>query len=262
MTRIAILFLSLFSLVNALAQTSSPLGLPTSITDLYVPGSLIEVIPRKDNESSLVIRIIETKTAAVGHRYDLEVYGLDPGTHQLSDFLRYADSKAPLSGLDHTVTVTTRHPLDTLPNPEELEHIPPPKLGGYRTLIIALGILWLLVLLALIFYRKKQADEVASTIPPPTLHEKLNLLVTAASRGDLSDHERSELERLIIGHWKKEIPDLAQVPPARALAQLRQHPEASPLVLKLEEWLHAPNPSLSHTDIAPLLAHYRIPSNQ
>ena len=82
MTRPAILFL--FSLVSAFAQTSSPLGLPATITDLYIPGSLVEVIPRKDNESSLVIRIIETKPAAEGHRYDLEVYGLDPGPHQLT----------------------------------------------------------------------------------------------------------------------------------------------------------------------------------
>lgn len=245
--------LLIIATLSAFAQSSSPLGLPASVTDLYIPGSKVEVIPRKNNESSLVIRILETKPAADGFRYNLEVYGLDPGTHKIADFLRYADNKATISNLPATFEVTTQHPLDTLPKPNDPEPVPPKKLGGYKSLIITLGVLWLVIFLLIIFYRKKQVADVITENPPPTLHEKLHVLVTSAASGDLTDLERAKLERLVLGHWKQKIPELKNLPPAKALVELRTHPEASPLILKLEEWLHAPNPTFSQSDISALL---------
>lgn len=249
-------FLFIVTLLSQ-GQTSAPLGLPTPITDLYIPGSEIEVIPRKNNESSLVIRILEIKPAADGFRYDLEAYALDPGTHPIATFLRYTDTKAPVENLAATFQVTIIHPLDSLPKPSDPEPVPPHKLGGYQTLIIVLGTIWLLIFLAIVFYRKKQVADFLSEYPPPTLHEKLQVLVANASSDDLTDTERANLERLILGHWKQKLPQIQNLPPARALVELRSHPEASPLILKLEEWLHAPNPNLSQTDISPLLAPYR-----
>ena len=237
-------------------QTKAPLGFPETIEDLYIPGSEVEVIPRTNNESSLVIRVLKTKPAADGFRYDLEIYALDPGTHQIADFLRYVDNRAPVNNLDATFEVTTIHPLDTLPKPSDPEPVDPKKLGGYKTLIIVLGILWALVFLAIIFYRKKQVADFVAENPPPSLHEKLQVLVSTASRGDLTDHEQANLERLILGHWKKKIPEIGSLSPARALVELRNHPEASPLVLKLEEWLHAPGKTLSREEILPLLTPY------
>lgn len=258
MIRFLIIFLLTFKshCSDLPVQSSAPLGLPTPINDLYIPGSKVEVIPRKNNESSLVIRILEIKPAADGFRYDLEAYALDPGTHNLSDFLRYADTKAPIENLDATFQVTTIHPLDSLPKPSDPKPVPPKKLGGYKTLIIVLGIIWLLILLAIIFYRKKKLTNSSTQAPPPTLHEKLQALVTSASEGNLTDTERAKLELLILGHWKQKLPEIGNLPPAKALVQLRSHPEASPLILKLEEWLHAPSSSTSHQEIIPLLAPY------
>ncbi len=258
MTRL-LLILLLISQTYASNPTfarEAPLGLPTRF-EYYVPGSKIEVTPRKNSDSSLVIRIIQIKPADDGHRYDLEVYGLDPGTHHLTDFLRYADTKSPLPALPGTFKVTTQHPLDTLPKPAELEAVPPHKLGGYQTLITLLGILWFIILLAIIFYRKTKNTATLPDTPPPTLHQKLQDLVSQASHGNLPDTERAKLERLIIGHWTQKLPELQNLPPARALVELRTHPEASPLILKLEHWLHAPNTSLSHQEIIPLLSPYK-----
>ena len=78
---------------------------------------------------------------------------------------------------------------------------------------------------------------------PQPFKKKLHALVSRAATGDLPDGERARLERLILGHWKGKIPALESLAPAEALVKLRGHPEASPLILKLEEWLHAPNPS-------------------
>jgi hypothetical protein len=237
-------------------QSSSPLGLPTTITDLYIPGAKVEPIPQKNREGSLVIRLLEIKPAADGFRYDLEVYGLDPGTHQLSDYLHYTNGDA-LPAFDSQIEITTRHPLDSLPPPEALRPNDPDRLGGYRLLIIILGILWLLGFLIILLYRKKLPPPPAPPTPELTLHEKLNRLVSSASKGDLPDNDRAQLERLIIGHWKQKLPNLQNLSPAKALIQLRTHPDASPLILKLEQWLHAPNPELTHKDILPLLDPYQ-----
>ena len=254
---ITFLLIPISDLKSQISNLEAPLGLPTALEDLYIPGSKVEVIPRTNNESSLVIRILNVKPAADGFRYDLEIYALDPGTHRIADFLRYADDRTPIKNVDATFEVTTIHSLDSLPMPSSPEPVAPKKLGGYKTLIIVLGILWAIILLVIIFYRKKQTADFIAENPPPTLHEKLQVLVAHASQGDLTDYEQANLERLIIGHWKEKLPEIGSLPPARALVELRNHPDASPLVLKLEEWLHAPNPNLSLEEILPLLAPYQ-----
>ena len=263
MIKSLILIALLFQFSDLKAQISNfkaPLGFPEKIEDLYIPGSKVEVIPRTNNESSLVIRLLKVKPAADGFRYDLEIYALDPGTHRIADFLRYADTRASVENLEATFEVTTIHPLDTLPKPSDPEPVEPGKLGGYKTLIIVLGILWVLIFLVILFYRKKQVADFVAENPPPTLHEKLQVLVSSASQGELTDHEQANLERLILGHWKKKIPEIGSLTPARALVELRKHPEASPLILKLEEWLHSPNQDLSRNEILPLLKPYQSKS--
>lgn len=253
--RILALLLVLLSGEFSLAQqqeTESPLGFPTTITDLYIPGSKVEPIPRKDSEASLVIRILEVKPASDGFRYDLEVYGLDPGTHRISDYLQRIDA-TPLEPVEHSLQITTTHPLDSLPEPESLKLVDPEKLGGYRLLSIVLGVLWLGVFLFILFYKKRGPKEAEPPPAPLTLHEKLQGLVTKASDGNLSEDQKAQLERLIVGHWKQKVPELQELPTSQALRKLRSHPEASPLLLKLEEWLHAPKGTASQTDINTLL---------
>ncbi len=241
--------------VLSMAQTppvETPLGFPVTLTDIYIPGAEAEPIPRKDNASSLVIRVLAIKPAADGHRYDLEVYGLDAGIHALADYLQYMGGE-PVQGLETTLRVTTKHALDELPQPQELTLVSPKKLGGYRMVSIALGVLWFAGLLAILFYKKRGPAAEAASERPLTLHEKLHALVTRAAEGALSEDEKAQLERLIVGHWKREIPDLDADSPAKALRELRQHPEASPLIMKLEEWLHAPNASTNQEEIQRLL---------
>ena len=113
-----------------------------------------------------------------------------------------------------------------------------------------------MIFLAIIFYRKKPITDFVLERPLPTLHEKLQELVSAASLGELNDQQQATLERLILGHWKDQIPEIASLTPARALVELRSHPEASPLILKIEEWLHAPNKKLSREEFLSLLTPY------
>ncbi|MGB0991430.1 MAG: hypothetical protein ACPG32_03065 [Akkermansiaceae bacterium] len=240
---------------------TASLGQPFELNDIYIKGGKVEAIPRKDRESSLVVRVLEVKSAEGGFRYDLEVYGLDPGEYMLRDFLRFKSTQKEVVELDAEVEIVSMHPLDVLPKPETIPHVPPEKMGGYKTLLIAACVVWFVILLLIFFYRKPKPDEVEEKLPP-TLHEKLTGLITAASQGDLGDRDRAQLERLIIGHWKQKLPELAEASPDKALAKLRVHDEASPLILKIEQWLHAPNPSVSQQEIQQLLEPYRQPQRE
>ncbi len=238
-------------------ELESSLGLPIVLNDFYIAGSKAEPIPRIDSESSLVIRVLEVKPAADGFRYDLEIYGLDPGSYRLSDYFRYVGSNESLPQLSQQITIVTEHDLEGIPKPKELANVPPENVGGYRVLLTVCLVIWGVVFLLILFWRKKKVQSEEFLQPPPTLHEKLGNLVRAAAHGDLSDSDRSQLERLILGHWKQKLPEIENLPASEALVTLRSHPEASPLLLKLEYWLHAPNPSIDQQSINNLLDSFR-----
>ncbi len=238
------------------AQHTSPLGLPLKIENLQIDGPLIEPIPRKNREASLVVRVLSSSPNDKGHKYTLEVYGLDPGNHKISEYLRRTSGEPIPVLLEDTLNVSVINSLDAIPEPTNLQHTPPEKIGGYRLLMTSLGTVWIAVLFVFIFYKKKQqAPKPEPT--PPTLHDKLTKLVKSAAQGELSDENRATLERLIIGHWQKELPEINELPAPQALTKLREHPNASPLLLKLEQWLHAPKKSISQEEIAPLLQPFK-----
>jgi hypothetical protein len=65
----------------------------------------------------------------------------------------------------------------------------------------------------------------------------------------------AELERALVVCWRRRL-GLTETAPAEALAKLRQHPDASPLMTQLEIWLHRP-PGGEAVDINALLKHYQ-----
>ena len=117
--------------------------------------------------------------------------------------------------------------------------------------------LWMAGLVAILLWRKKAVNAAgpdADATPP--LSERLRPLVGAAATGALSTDDRAKLERLVIGHWRERRPDIAAMAPAEAMMKLRSDADASPLVLALERWLHAPTSATSQSDIEKLLAPY------
>jgi hypothetical protein len=224
------------------------------IREVYIPGGAVKPKPRRDNRPPLSVRLLQAKPAADGGRYDFEIQGLDPGTYDLADFLEAPDGTViPSIPLEITAGLT--------PGPVRPHRIPAgdlPELGGYRQTMTVIAILWAVGLAAIIFWRRKKsgdADDV--TEAAPSLSDRLRPLVARASVGDLSAGDRARLERLVIGHWRERRPDIAALTPAEAMVQLRADPEASPLVLALERWLHAREANTSEADLASLLAPYQ-----
>jgi hypothetical protein len=242
------------------AQTTPPttrVGLPITLVDLYISGGEARPKPRPDHKAPLVLRLLAVKPAADGHRYDMEVYGLESGSYNLTDFLEPVDSTKPPHFTDPVpLTVTTALPPG-LPKPAELTTNPPSRIGGYRSALWILGSLWVLVLAALLFWKKRGAQASEADAPPPSLSERLHALITMASHGELDAGQQATLERLILGHWHQRLPELASLPPAQALSRLRHHDEAGPLLRQLEQWLHAKDSDIDDDQIDALLAPYR-----
>ena len=96
----------------------------------------------------------------------------------------------------------------------------------------------------------------AQAIRPVTLADRLRPLVDAALAGTLSEGQHAELERLLIGYWRKRL-KLEHMSPAEAIRVMRQHEEAGALLRNLEEWLHKPGAKAEAAEIAALLRPYQ-----
>lgn len=234
---------------------SQRVGLPLILSDQYLPGPELEPLPRRSREPSLVVRILETKPAQDGFRYTFEVQGLDAGTHNLGDYLREANSEKGASDHQVPVLITTALPPG-LVQPTELAPQPVPRIGGYRALLWILGIVWLAGLCALIFSGKRTTPSTKDPTPLLSIADRLKPLLLRASQASLSTEEQAQIERLILSHWRERIAEVANHPPAEALRLLRSHPEAAPVLLQVERWLHAPNPQFTSAELNDLLAPY------
>lgn len=232
------------------------IGLPLTLTEIYIPGGEVKAKPRRDREPPLVVRILEVKPAKDGSRYDFEVQGLEAGRYNLADYLEPADGSQGTKLPEIPLEITSALPAG-LSYPGKIERGELPKLGGYRTTMTMLGGVWLAGLGAILLWKKKKPLGLeAGSTPPPSLAERLRPLVGQASKGNLSPDDRAKLERLVIGHWRGRLPEVAALTPAEAMVKLRTDPEASPLILALERWLHAPASATSQAEIEQLLAPY------
>ncbi len=126
------------------------------------------------------------------------------------------------------------------------------------------GLAWFAGFVAIMLAgRRKRALAEAAAARPSTLADRLRPLVDAAMAGTLGEGQKAELERLLIGYWRRRL-GLERAEPARVMAVLRQHEEAGPLLGRLEDWLHRPpGEAAGPVNVAALLEPYRsIPAEE
>lgn len=244
------------------AQVVSP-GMRGVLTDLVLPGSELEAKPRDTHEAPIVLRVLAARPHGTDFRYDLEWYGLEPGPHDLRDFLQRVDGSAMTGVPAIPVTVTdilAARAKDPARRDEEFIHpIAPgalPSLGGYTALLWAGGIAWGIGVLALLLLRRRAASAAAGPEAPATFADRLRPLVQQAMAGTLPSPEQARLERMLVAFWRAKL-DLAGVPAAEALTRLRAHDDAGALLRQLEAWLHMPPGRRTVVAVATLLAPYR-----
>jgi hypothetical protein len=221
------------------------------IQDLVLPAPELEVVPV--NAASPIVPHRPKNPHGTAFRYDLEYTGLDPGEYDLSKWLQ------PLAGASAVLSPIPVKIRSLLPAGQVLPHPPVPArapvLGGYRAFLLVAGILWIVGLIAILRIGRKRALAAAESARPRTLAERLRPLVEHAIAGRLSRVERARLELSLVAYWRKRL-GLDALEPRAALAQLREHADAGPLLRSLEDWLHAPVPA-HEVDLAVLLAPYR-----
>jgi hypothetical protein len=238
-----------------IAIPPSTVGLPVELTDVVLPGAELGPVPL-DDQTPVVIRVDAVYPHGTDHRYDLVISALEPGTFDLRDYLRRKDGTAvdDLPPLKFTV--------QTLLPPGQVEpHRPAaarlPWLGGYRIFIAVTGVLWVAVMGWLMWPRRRSAaasNEGDGTVPQ-SFADRLRPLVSKARDGQAGAVELAELERAVVEYWRRRI-GLTDVPPADVISRLRNHPEAAPLLLQLEEWLHRPDTNGRDINVNALLAPY------
>lgn len=236
------------------SKRESTVGIPARITDLVLPGGELEVLPQ-DAKTAVVLRITRVEPHGTDHRYDIEWTGLDPGRHDLRAFLRRKDGTDTSNLPEIAVDVrSVLGPGQVKPN-HPPEHAAP-RFGGYRGLMIGLGIAWALGLVAILFlFRKKRVEEHATRARPRTLAERLRPLVESAMAGTLDRAERAQLELGLVAYWRRRL-GLDAERPDEAIAALRRHAEAGPLLNALDAWLYKPAGG-ERVDLAALLAPYK-----
>ncbi|MCB1096954.1 MAG: hypothetical protein KDN22_15370 [Verrucomicrobiae bacterium] len=233
---------------------SPTVGIAGRIEQIVLPGTELIARPIEDDSSPVVLRIDAVFPHGTANRYDLEFYGLEPGKFDLRDYLLRKDGSGTSDLPEIPVEIRgILGPGQKQPNPLPLTALP--VLGGYRALLAAAAILWLVGLLALIFIRpKKQQPQDDEGKQKLSLAERLRPIVERAQTGELSKNEQAELERLLIGYWRERL-NLEGQSMTDALATLRQHDEAGALLGALEEWLHSPNHG-EGIDVSTLLKPY------
>ena len=246
-------------------QRTAKVGARARIEQRVLPGPELAARPISDTtKDPIVLRVLATWPHGVAddgtemHRYDLEWVGLQPGEFDLASWL-VLKSGGDVAGLPSIgVTVESVLGWDDI-EPNEPPDGALPALGGYRSLLFGLGLLWALFGVAafvLIARRRGDSgDQAGDAARPRSLADRLRPRVEAALRGELGGSERAELERLLLGHWRQRL-GLSDVPAAAALAALRAHPEAGALLRALEQWLHSPE-GAADADVEALLRPYR-----
>jgi hypothetical protein len=242
--------------LRADAARRTTVGMPDRVEQLILPGPELEAKPREDRKTPIVVRVVEVYPHGSAFRYDLVYYGLEPGTFDLRDFLRRKDGSST-AGLP-AIPVTIRPVLPPgQVEPNRLEPRPTRGSGGYRLVLLGIAVAWVAGLAAILVVgrRRRRVEAVDGAGRPESLADRLRPLVEEARAGTLGPDRRAELERLLIGYWRRRL-GLERADPAEAIARLRRHDEAGPLLGQLDAWLHRPGPA-DAVDVAALLKPYQ-----
>ncbi|MEM1442057.1 MAG: hypothetical protein AAGF67_06915 [Verrucomicrobiota bacterium] len=241
------------------AETETPtlsVGMSGTLESVVLPGPALEAVPLTDPKTALVLRIVNRYPHGDSFRYDFEFYGLEPGPYDLIDYLQPEGEAEPVDLPALLIEVKSTLPEEQI-LPNALEATSPPKLGGYRMALLIGGILWLLVMAWILFWKKsRNTEEEVSVEKPLSTADRLQPLLASAMTGTIEDEDRALLERLLLDHWRKKL-ELDPADPLEGMKAIRDHDEAGILVRRMEDWLHRPDQSFSDDDITELLKPYQ-----
>ncbi len=254
---VALLSCAILLTVTAFAGETreAKIGLPVLFSEVVVEGSELEGLPI-DPKAPFHARVVAVRPHGSAFRYDIECVALESGEYDARLGLRRKDGSKPPDA--PVLAFVARSNLEAgLVRPHTPGEGRVPALGGYRTWLFVAACVWCVGLAWLLLSgrRKRRAQAGSGPARPPTLVERLTLLVERARDGKLGDSERTELEMALVAYWRRRL-NLEDGHASELLPLLRAHPDAGPLLRGLEQWLHAPGGAHA-VDVPALLAPYR-----
>jgi hypothetical protein len=228
--------------------------MPARIEQLVLPGTELEVRPLDDRRAPVIVRMLASYPHGTAWRYDLEYYGLDPGTFDLKDFLRRKNGSDAADLPAIPVIIETILPPGQI-KPHAPEIASERGTFSYRTAIWLAAGVWLLGFVAILFAGRHRRHHDEDATKPVTLADHLRPLVVKATSGELSNSELADLERSLLAYWRRRL-GYDHCKPNEASALLQANADAGPLLLQLEAWLHRPA-ATPDVDVSSLLQPYQ-----
>ena len=240
-------------------KTSVAVGMVGKVDQILIPGGELEAVATTDPLAKIVVRVADTFRHGDAFRYNLEFTGLEPGRYDLTKSLKRKNPEESATNIAPIeVEVTSSLPPGKL-EPSKPNMLAIPEWMRYWTKLDILVVIWIIGL-ALLWGKAKATGQasVKVEITKPTIGDTLKPLVKAACDGTIEPHQRAELESLLINYWTTRLTLADDTAPGQILSILKNHPEAGPLILRLETWLHKPPGEAreSTTDLAELLRPY------
>ncbi|MEM9411930.1 MAG: hypothetical protein AAGA30_12500 [Planctomycetota bacterium] len=239
LTAFKIVCVCLFSVGQSQAKDrrDPTVGAEGRIDQIVLPGTELKGKPIQNN-SVMIVRVVNIFPHGDGFRYDLQFHGLESGSYDLADYLIRKDGTTTDDLPDIQVTIRSLLPPGQIePNPLGRGWLP--RFGGYRVLVVLAIILWFIGLMFLIFWKRKAEPEQIEAIRPVTLADLLKPRLQSAMNNQMKPAQYAELERMLFAFWRKEL-GLDSETPEQALALIHNHQLAGPLMKQIEQWMHNP----------------------
>ena len=220
-------------------------GLTGYAKQVVLPGTELTIREVDPRRTPIALRIDKVYPHGDNFRYDLTFFGLEPGTHNLTDYLVRKDDTGMENVPNISVTVNS-----ILPSEQFAPSAPPKgfiaKIGGYYSAMILAIIGWFGGLLAILFWRKGAAKNTAESIAVESVSEveQIKRLVDQAiEAGELSDQQKADLDMRVLNFWRGRR-NITEASVTDALKELKADKQAGPLLTGLERWFYsreAPN---------------------
>ncbi len=128
--------------IDGEAELETSVGMNASIRSVFLDGTELEVKKVDPRTAAVRLRIDQSYPHGDGFRYDLTWMAMEPGPHNLIDYLSRKDGSDVTSLPPITVTAQSVLPSDrVLPN--ALSKSPSISAGGYRTTLLVGSVVWL-----------------------------------------------------------------------------------------------------------------------
>lgn len=228
-------------------------GMSGFAKQVVLPGSELttkEVDPRR---TPIALRIDNVFPHGDVYRYDLTFFGLEPGKHNLIDYLSRRDGTSTADLPPINVVVNS-----ILPSGQFVPSAPPKgfvaRIGGYYMALILVGLVWVAGLIAILFWGRGKTTKIQAAEDSGSVSEVdqiRTLLDRAMADGELSPEQKADLDMRVLNFWRTRR-SITDVSVADAMSQLKNDEQAGPLLSGLERWLYS-REAPSQSEIAQLL---------